>query len=74
MAGMISGALAMDTGYLNYPNIYFGKTHIGGLDDLKSHLQIPHHLQKLKDSLISSTDDSDSESIESEKNHIKKSP
>ena len=38
MHGLIKGALAMDTGYMNYPNIYFGKEHIGGLDDLKSHL------------------------------------
>mgnify|MGYP000844834178 FL=1 len=38
MRGLIRGALAMDTGYKSYPNIYFGKEHIGGLDDLKSHL------------------------------------
>ena len=38
MRGLIRGALAMDTGYMSYPNIYFGKEHIGGLDDLKSHL------------------------------------
>ena len=38
MRGLIRGALAMDTGYLSYPIIYFGKEHIGGLDDLKSHL------------------------------------
>ena len=31
----ISVALAMDTGFGAYPNIYFGKEHIGGIDDIK---------------------------------------
>ena len=42
----ITSALALDTGYLNFPNIYYGTTHIGGLDDLKSHLQF-HEALKL---------------------------
>ena len=28
-------ALLMDTGYHLFPNIYIGKEHIGGFDDLK---------------------------------------
>lgn len=28
----------MHTGYANFPNIYFGEEHLGGLDDLKAHL------------------------------------
>ena len=36
---IIVSALALDTGYMSFPNIYFGHSHIGGLDDLKSYLQ-----------------------------------
>ena len=28
----------MHTGYENFPNIYFGEEHMGGLDDLKAYL------------------------------------
>lgn len=28
----------MHSGYAYYPNIYFGQQHIGGFDDLHSHL------------------------------------
>ena len=28
----------MHSGYAHYPNIYFGQQHIGGFDDLYSHL------------------------------------
>ena len=27
--------LSMHTGYHNFPNVYFGKEHVGGLDDLQ---------------------------------------
>jgi len=28
----------MHTGYTQYPSIYVGEEHVGGVDDLKSHL------------------------------------
>ena len=34
---LIKGALAMHSGYHHFPNIYFGREHIGGVDDLKSY-------------------------------------
>ena len=34
----IIGALSMDNGFNLFPNIYFGKEHVGGFDDLKSYL------------------------------------
>ncbi len=37
----ISLSLAMHTGYSNFPNIYFGEEHIGGLDDVKIMLESP---------------------------------
>ena len=30
----IEGAMHLHSGYSNFPNIYFGKRHIGGYDDL----------------------------------------
>ena len=55
----IRPALALDTGYFAFPNIYFGKTHIGGLDDLKSHLQNNKAKERLKEyaSTSSGTED-----------------
>ena len=35
---MVSYYLLMHTGYGNFPNIYFGEEHVGGLDDLKAYL------------------------------------
>ena len=35
MASFTKLALQMDTGYSLFPNIYFGKEHIGGYDDFK---------------------------------------
>ena len=37
----MSYALLMHTGYANYPNIYFGEEHVGGIDDLKAYLSDP---------------------------------
>jgi glutaredoxin len=33
MSSFLKLALSMDTGYSLFPNIYFGKEHIGGYDD-----------------------------------------
>lgn len=55
----------MDTGFVSLPNIYFGKYHMGGLDDLKSHLQNPQQIKKLKDDL-QTTSETDSDLIESD--------
>ena len=38
---VISYALMMHTGYANFPNIYFGEEHVGGIDDLKAYLSDP---------------------------------
>ena len=32
-------ALQLHTGYEQFPNIYFGHQHVGGLDDLKGYMQ-----------------------------------
>lgn len=32
----ISCALSIDTGYMSLPNIYFGRSHVGGFDDFIS--------------------------------------
>ena len=37
----MSYALLMHTGYSNFPNIYFGEEHVGGIDDLKAYLSDP---------------------------------
>lgn len=58
---VIITALALDTGYTSLPNIYFGKQHIGGVDDLKSHLQNPNQVMKLKNELQTSDTDSDAQ-------------
>ena len=46
----------MDTGYSLFPNIYFGKEHIGGHDDLKFCFSISKMKnEKLVDNGISSS-------------------
>ena len=34
-------SLVMHTGYCNFPNIYYGEQHVGGLDDIKTMLEQP---------------------------------
>jgi glutaredoxin len=36
----------MDTGYSLFPNIYLGKEHIGGYDDLKFYFSISRIKEK----------------------------
>ena len=38
---LMNYALLMHTGYSQFPNIYFGEEHIGGIDDLKAYLADP---------------------------------
>ena len=46
--GCIHSTLALDTGFVQLPNVYFGQDyHIGGIDDLKSYLQCPITMQRL---------------------------
>ena len=40
--------LGYDTGFLNFPNVYFGRNHIGGIDDIKSHLVTKESRDTLK--------------------------
>lgn len=58
---IISYCLLMHTGYGNFPNIYFGEEHIGGLDDLKAYLQDSSEASRIIDqngiSLTSTTDE-----------------
>ena len=39
----------MDTGYESFPNIYFGKEHMGGLDDLQSTQSMDGMMEDLLD-------------------------
>lgn len=55
----ITAALALDTGFLAFPNIYFGTMHVGGLDDLKSHLQCKKAAERLKECASSSGSEGD---------------
>ena len=48
-------ALQLHTGYEQFPNIYFGETHVGGLDDLKGHMQTAASSHKIcEDNMIAS--------------------
>ena len=40
MASFTKLALSMDTGYSLFPNIYFGKEHVGGYDDFTFYFSI----------------------------------
>ena len=55
----MSSALALDSGFMSYPNIYFGHQHIGGIDDLKSHLMSKSSIKNLKRLLIIDQNDID---------------
>ena len=37
----------MHTGYQTLPNIYFGHEHIGGLDDLRTHILHTRSFQRI---------------------------
>lgn len=37
----------MHTGFTQFPNIYFGGEHIGGIDDLKSHFMTKQHASRI---------------------------
>ena len=47
MAFYTNLALMMDTGYQMFPNIYIGKEHIGGFDDLIFYFQHSHIKEKI---------------------------
>ena len=59
----------MHTGYENFPNIYFGEEHLGGLDDLKAYLMDRTATNRIIDQngivLSATTDDETSVSQES---------
>ena len=40
-------ALSFETGSASFPNIYFGKEHVGGFDDLVEHLREENIFQDL---------------------------
>lgn len=43
----MSLAIQLDTGYSQFPSIYFGHEHIGGLDDLISYVGCSESMQKV---------------------------
>lgn len=44
---MVRMALNLETGYTQFPNIYFGNEHIGGRDDLVGYLHSQNVFEKL---------------------------
>jgi len=66
----VVAALALDTGYMNFPNIYFGEFHVGGLEDLKSHMQCQRAQERLKESLCSSSEDNGNLEARAGKTHF----
>lgn len=78
MASFTKLALSMDTGYSLFPNIYFGKEHVGGYDDFTFYFSI----QEMKDKKLaengfstcwSNTDMEDKEKIKiHESNNFRK--
>lgn len=54
----------MHTGYAQYPNIYFGEEHIGGIDDLKAYLSDPSVAERIigENGIVLSVTSSDEES------------
>ena len=47
LADAFTNALAMDTGCEDFPKIYFGDCHLGGLDDLKDYVEYQKSSEKL---------------------------
>ena len=60
----------MHTGYNQYPSIYIGEEHIGGADDLTSHLMNEQSTQRLfkANGIQTGTSTSDYSDLEEESN------
>jgi hypothetical protein len=61
----------MHTGYANFPNIYFGEEHLGGLDDLKAYLMDTNATNRIigqNGIVISATTTTDDEAAVSQEN------
>ena len=41
---MIQAAMQVHSGYMSFPNVYFGRKHIGGYDDIYPYSQCPDSL------------------------------
>ena len=59
-------AIQLDSGYTQFPSIYFGHEHIGGLDDLKGYLGHENSMKKIIEENGVVTSESASEEAEDE--------
>mmetsp|Transcript_12181 Transcript_12181/g.20533 ORF Transcript_12181/g.20533 Transcript_12181/m.20533 type:complete len:186 (-) Transcript_12181:655-1212(-) len=44
---MMKLALSLDSGYSQFPNLYFGQEHLGGMDDLVGYLRSQNTFERL---------------------------